>query len=189
MRSAWSAAVKVTGAGLALAAWLAWGCSDASERSSDGENRDLPGVTDLRSTLMPASRDALQRRGSPGSESSESSGSASEPRADEDDPSCQDTCSSKHYECGKVCGQDCGKCRDGEECRNGKCECNSSCDGTRCSNACGQACECAAGTVCDASGMCMPPDRACIGPSCAQAPAVPELPAPSEPPDPAPVQP
>lgn len=193
MPSAWSAAVKMTGAGLALAVWMGWGCSDASERSLDA---DSPRVTDLRSTLMPASKDTLQRASG---ESSEASASSSDPRADEDEPACQDTCSTKHYECGKVCGKDCGKCRDGEECRNGKCECNSSCDGTRCANACGQACECAAGTVCDASGLCMPPDQSCTGPDCAptqpeqpvpgQPQPVPELPGPSEPPNPAPVAP
>ena len=186
MRSAWSAAVRMTGAGLGLAVWMGWACSDAPDRSLDAETRDSPGVTDLRSTLMPASTDRARGLGS---ESSAASSGASDPRADEDDPSCQDTCSTKHYECGRVCGQDCGKCRDGEECRNGKCECNSGCDGTRCSNTCGQACECAAGTVCDASGMCMPPDRACTGPSCLPAQPLPELPMPSEPPNPAPVQP
>ena len=188
MPRAWSAAVKMTGAGLGLAVWVGWGCSDASERAPDGESRDSPRVTDLRSTLMPASSNALRERANT-SESSESSNSASDPRADEDDPACQDTCSSKHYECGKVCGQECGSCRNGEECRNGKCECNSTCDGTRCSNACGEACECAGGTVCDVSGMCMPPDRACTGPDCVPAQPLPELPGPSEPPNPAPVQP
>ncbi len=195
MRGAWSTAVKMTGAGLALAMWVGWGCGDASERSLDADNRDAPRLTDLRSTLMPPSKDALQARA--GSESSEASSTASAPQADEDEPACQDTCSTKHYECGKVCGKDCGKCRDGEECRNGKCECNSSCDGTRCANACGQACECAAGTVCDASGLCMPPDQACTGPDCAPAqPGAqqpqqpgPHLPGPSEPPNPVPVEP
>jgi hypothetical protein len=189
MRSAWSAAVRMIGAGLGLALWVGWGCGDASDRSLDAENRDSPSVTDLRSTLMPTSSDTLQRRAPPTSESSEASGSSVEPRADQDDPACEDTCSSKRYECGKVCGKDCGKCRDGEECRNGKCECNSTCDGTRCSNACGQACDCAAGTVCDVSGMCMPPDRACTGPDCAPAQPLPELPGPGEPSNPAPVQP
>ena len=190
MRSAWSAAVKMTGAGLALGVWVGWGCSDASERSLDAEAHDSAHATDLRSTLTPASSAPLGARAtSESSESSESSSTASAPRADEDEPACQDTCSTKHYECGKVCGKDCGKCRDGEECRNGKCECNSSCDGTRCANACGQACECAAGTVCDVSGMCMPPDRACTGPECAPAQPLPELPGPSEPPNPAPVAP
>jgi hypothetical protein len=37
--------------------------------------------------------------------------------------------------------------------------------------------------------MCMPPDRACTGPGCVPARPLPELPMPSEPPNPAPVQP
>ena len=54
MPRAWSAAVKMTGAGLGLAVWVGWGCSDASERAH-------PAPSVLRS-IARAARDAALPR-------------------------------------------------------------------------------------------------------------------------------
>jgi len=163
------------------------GCGDeAPSRAADGESARVPArLTDLSSSLRPAVGDQTPETTQQGARASQVSRAADRdaPRTSDDDPACQDTCMSKRAECGKVCGEDCGKCPNGEECQGGKCVCTSSCDGTLCANACGQACECAAGTACDVSGRCLPASD-CSGPLCAPARELldpPALPGPGDP--------
>jgi len=184
-------AVRETYSATALRAWAAFGlagfcstgllvtlsssgCGDpAAGPAREGEQRDAPArLTDLSTSLPPA----------PGDQASESASLAARagqgstaPRASEDDPACQETCTTKRAECGKVCGEDCGRCPNGEDCQDGKCVCPSSCDGTLCADACGQACACAAGTACDVSGRCVPAGD-CSGPLCAPSPELLEPP-------------
>jgi hypothetical protein len=166
------------------ACWLVLsssGCNGAP-RSEDAEDRDIPLLTDLQAPLMPASsRPESTSRGPGWSTPSE----ASDPRAEAEDPSCQDTCASQRAECGQVCGRECGQCPDDEECRDHRCECAAGgCDGTRCANACGQACACATGTACDATGLCVLQAN-CSGPFCASGRQLPEVPSlPEAPPEP-----
>jgi hypothetical protein len=74
------------------------------------------------------------------------------PRAD-----CHDTCESAAFQCGKLCGVDCGGCAAGQACDGGKCECVPKCDGSSCSDGCGGSCDCKAGTVCNAQSACVAP--------------------------------
>jgi hypothetical protein len=71
---------------------------------------------------------------------------------------CTDTCKSAGFDCGDVCGEHCGSCPDGVSCAMRQCEvaCVPQCDGTRCDDGCGGACDCAEGTVCDNAGSCVP---------------------------------
>jgi len=157
---------------------LASGCGD---QAAGGEQRDAPArLTDLSWSLPPAPRDQTPESATRAARASQDNPA---PRASEDDPACQETCSSKRAECGKVCGEDCGSCPNGEDCQDGKCVCPSSCDGTMCADACGQACACAAGTACDVSGLCVPAGD-CSGPLCAPSPELlepPALPGPGDP--------
>lgn len=180
MTKAWWAATSVGAAGwLGL---LSSSCGAGGTAPTDEvEAADMPRLTDLQAPLSPAraplpgpSRARLDESRDPG-----------DPRANVDDPSCQDTCASRRAECGSVCGKECGQCPEGEDCKDNKCECSSSCDGTRCANACGEPCTCPAGTACDQSGLCVP-GADCSGPFCAGSRALPEAPSlPEVPPEPA----
>jgi len=76
-----------------------------------------------------------------------------------DEAGCLDTCSGAGFECGELCGRSCGSCKEGLECRSGRCECQPSCDGTSCDDGCGGTCPCATGTVCDGFGQCKKPSE------------------------------
>jgi hypothetical protein len=161
------------------------GCSDpgsdpgsdlGASRAGEGDPPSAPArLTDLSSSLRPTTT-------SPGSVAA-----GSDPRASEDGPACQDTCMSKRAECGKVCGEDCGQCPNGEDCQDGKCVCTSSCDGTLCADACGQPCACATGTACDVSGRCVPAGD-CSGLLCTPSPEFVDAPVLPGPGDPVPAQ-
>jgi hypothetical protein len=75
-----------------------------------------------------------------------------------DEPACTDTCESLGKQCGEVCGESCGSCAANEQCETGVCQCRPLCDGTRCDDGCGGACDCGEGTVCDAHGACLAPE-------------------------------
>jgi hypothetical protein len=71
---------------------------------------------------------------------------------------CTDTCEDFNLECGEVCGNTCGLCKDGEECVNGVCVCNPTCDGSHCGDdGCGELCECSGDFICDAEFDCVEP--------------------------------
>lgn len=73
---------------------------------------------------------------------------------------CTQTCASENLECGEVCGESCGACDEGHECREGRCVCVPDCDGTHCGDdGCGGTCECSGGRVCA-------DDKSCIDEVC-----------------------
>jgi len=68
---------------------------------------------------------------------------------------CKDTCDGAKFQCGKLCGIDCGACGEGQRCDTGTCECSPVCDGTSCSDGCGGSCDCAGDKVCNAADACV----------------------------------
>ncbi len=90
-----------------------------------------------------------------------------------DENVCTLDCSALGWECGQICGNDCGKCQAPGVCNQGTC-CLPSCDGTHCGpNGCGGTCACGSGSSCDANtGLCVPGDECegvadpCAGKQC-----------------------
>ncbi len=68
---------------------------------------------------------------------------------------CDDTCGGQGWECGPLCGTECGPCDADEECIDHICKCQPTCDGTRCDDGCGGTCTCDEGTTCNGSGDCV----------------------------------